>query len=58
MEFLCTNTGAPHFGFEGTGVALRWGGRLLNARGMVDLAALRGAAQGENVLRFLNGTPP
>lgn len=32
MEFLCTNTGSPHFGFEGTGVALKWGGRLLNAR--------------------------
>jgi succinate dehydrogenase / fumarate reductase flavoprotein subunit len=33
MEFLCTNTGSPQFGFEGTGVALKWGGRLLNARG-------------------------
>lgn len=33
MEFLCTNTGSPSFGFEGTGVALKWGGRLLNARG-------------------------
>jgi len=33
MEFLCTNTGSPRFGFEGTGVALKWGGRLLNARG-------------------------
>ncbi len=33
MEFLCTNTGSPHFGFEGTGVALKWGGRLVNARG-------------------------
>jgi succinate dehydrogenase/fumarate reductase flavoprotein subunit len=33
MEFLCTNTGSPRFGFEGTGVALRWGGRLLDARG-------------------------
>jgi succinate dehydrogenase/fumarate reductase flavoprotein subunit len=33
MEFLVTNTGSPHFGFEGTGVALRWGGRILNARG-------------------------
>ncbi len=32
MEFLCTNTGSPSFGFEGTGVALKWGGRLLNAR--------------------------
>ncbi len=32
MEFLCTNTGSPHFGFEGTGVALKWGGRLLDAR--------------------------
>jgi succinate dehydrogenase/fumarate reductase flavoprotein subunit len=32
MEFLCTNTGSPKFGFEGTGVALKWGGRLLNAR--------------------------
>jgi succinate dehydrogenase/fumarate reductase flavoprotein subunit len=32
MEFLCTNTGSPRFGFEGTGVALKWGGRLLNAR--------------------------
>jgi succinate dehydrogenase/fumarate reductase flavoprotein subunit len=33
MEFLSTNTGSPRFGFEGTGVALKWGGRLLNARG-------------------------
>jgi succinate dehydrogenase/fumarate reductase flavoprotein subunit len=33
MEFLCTNTGSPRFGFEGTGVALKWGGRLLNAGG-------------------------
>ncbi len=33
MEFLCTNTGSPRFGFEGTGVALKWGGRLLNSRG-------------------------
>ena len=33
MEFLCTNTGSPRFGFEGTGVALKWGGRLLNAQG-------------------------
>lgn len=33
MEFLSTHTGSPHFGFEGTGVALRWGGRLLDARG-------------------------
>jgi succinate dehydrogenase/fumarate reductase flavoprotein subunit len=33
MEFLCTNTGSPSFGFEGTGVALKWGGRLLNAQG-------------------------
>jgi succinate dehydrogenase/fumarate reductase flavoprotein subunit len=33
MEFLCTNTGSPAFGFEGTGVALKWGGRLLNAAG-------------------------
>ncbi|MCP3985334.1 MAG: FAD-binding protein [bacterium] len=32
MEFLCTNTGSPRFGFEGTGVALKWGGRLLNAQ--------------------------
>ncbi|MDP6980658.1 MAG: FAD-binding protein [Myxococcota bacterium] len=32
MEFLCTNTGSPHFGFEGTGVALKWGGRLLDAQ--------------------------
>lgn len=38
MEFLCTNTGSPHFGFEGTGVALRWGGRLLNARGEAFMA--------------------
>ncbi|CAG0968637.1 Fumarate reductase flavoprotein subunit [Myxococcaceae bacterium] len=33
MEFLCMNTGSPHFGFEGTGIALKWGGRLLDARG-------------------------
>ena len=31
MEFLCVNTGSPHYGFEGTGVILRFGGRLLNA---------------------------
>ena len=33
MEFLCVNTGSPRFGFEGTGLALKWGGRLLNALG-------------------------
>ncbi len=33
MEFLGVNTGSPTFGFEGTGVALKWGGRLLNVRG-------------------------
>jgi succinate dehydrogenase/fumarate reductase flavoprotein subunit len=33
LEFLCTNTGSPRFGFEGTGVALRWGGKILNAGG-------------------------
>ena len=33
LEFLCTNTGSPRFGFEGTGVALKWGGRLLDRSG-------------------------
>lgn len=33
MEFLCVNTGSPDFGFEGTGIALRWGGRLLGSDG-------------------------
>jgi succinate dehydrogenase/fumarate reductase flavoprotein subunit len=32
MEFLCSNTGPPRYGFEGTGVALKFGARLLNAR--------------------------
>lgn len=31
MEFLAVNTGSPLFGFEGTGVVLRLGGRLLDA---------------------------
>ena len=30
MEFLAVNTGSPAFGFEGTGVGARWGGRFLN----------------------------
>jgi len=38
MEFLAVNTGAPGYGFEGTGVILRRGGRLLNARGEAFLA--------------------
>jgi succinate dehydrogenase/fumarate reductase flavoprotein subunit len=33
LEFLCTNTGPARFGFEGTGVALRWGGRLRDRAG-------------------------
>jgi succinate dehydrogenase/fumarate reductase flavoprotein subunit len=33
MEFLCSNTSSPQFGFEGTGVALKWGGRLLDREG-------------------------
>lgn len=32
MEFLGVNTGSPRYGFEGTGIALRFGGRLLNAK--------------------------
>ena len=32
MEFLAVNTGSPFYGFEGTGIVLRFGGRLLNAR--------------------------
>lgn len=32
MEFLTINTGSPYYGFEGTGVALRLGGRILNAK--------------------------
>lgn len=38
MEFLCVNTGSPHYGFEGTGVIMRFGGRLLNARGEAFMA--------------------
>lgn len=33
MEFLCVNTGSPEFGFEGTGVALRFGGKLTDTSG-------------------------
>jgi len=33
MEFLCTNTGPAAFGFEGTGVATRAGGRFVDAEG-------------------------
>lgn len=33
MEFLCVNTGSPVFGFEGTGIALRFGGKLTDASG-------------------------
>lgn len=32
MEFLAVNTGSPSYGFEGTGVILRRGGRLLTAQ--------------------------
>ncbi|MCK6552998.1 FAD-binding protein [Candidatus Binatia bacterium] len=38
MEFLAVNTGSPSYGFEGTGVILRRGGRLLNAQGKPFLA--------------------
>ena len=31
MEFLAVNTGSPFYGFEGTGIILRKGGRLVNA---------------------------
>ncbi len=31
MEFLAVNTGSPAYGFEGTGIILRKGGRLVNA---------------------------
>jgi succinate dehydrogenase/fumarate reductase flavoprotein subunit len=30
MEFLVSNTGSPRYGFEGTGVALKFGGKILN----------------------------
>ncbi len=30
MEFLCSNTASPHYGFEGTGVAARYGAKYLN----------------------------
>lgn len=33
MEFLVVNTGPPEFGFEGTGVATRFGGTFRNAEG-------------------------
>ena len=39
MEFLCSNTGSPHFGFEGTGVATRFGGSFVDARGKAFMAA-------------------
>lgn len=32
MEFLVNNTGSPRYGFEGTGVAMKMGGKILNAR--------------------------
>jgi succinate dehydrogenase/fumarate reductase flavoprotein subunit len=33
LEFLAVNTAPPAWGFEGTGVVLRWGGRLRDAQG-------------------------
>lgn len=33
MEFLCINTGSPVFGFEGTGIAFRYGGKLVDKEG-------------------------
>lgn len=33
LEFLCTNTGSPDFGFEGTGIAMRFGGRFVGPEG-------------------------
>jgi succinate dehydrogenase/fumarate reductase flavoprotein subunit len=33
MEFLCVNTGPAGYGFEGTGIALRFGGVFRNAQG-------------------------
>ncbi len=33
MEFLCVNTASPSYGFEGTGVAARYGGRFLDKNG-------------------------
>lgn len=33
MEFLCVNTGSPRYGFEGTGIALRFGGKLVDKDG-------------------------
>lgn len=38
MEFLAVNTGSPQYGFEGTGLILRRGGRLLNANGEAFLS--------------------
>ncbi|MHB8895798.1 MAG: FAD-binding protein [Candidatus Geothermincolia bacterium] len=32
MEFLAVNTGSPRYGFEGTGIAARFGGRFLDSR--------------------------
>ncbi len=38
MEFLCVNTGPPGYGFEGTGVATRFGGVFRNSDGEAFLA--------------------
>lgn len=39
MEFLVVNTGPPTFGFEGTGIATRFGGTFRNAEGESFMAA-------------------
>jgi succinate dehydrogenase/fumarate reductase flavoprotein subunit len=39
MEFLCVNTGPVGFGFEGTGIALRFGGVFRNAEGDAFMAS-------------------
>lgn len=39
MEFLCVNTGPAQFGFEGTGIATRFGGTFRNAEGEAFMSA-------------------
>ncbi|MBI2567022.1 MAG: FAD-binding protein [Candidatus Schekmanbacteria bacterium] len=46
MEFLVINTGSPHFGFEGTGIAARWGGKFVDENG-------RAVASGRDEVRYV-----
>lgn len=49
MEFLAVNTGSPLYGFEGTGVVLRLGGRLLNGRGEAFMERYRPEADAAEI---------